>query len=456
MTGHSSSGGAHDIATNSLLIHLTAGALWVGGLLALLVHALRGGGHIDLAARRFSGLALWCFAAIAVSGFVNAAVRIEVSNIRHSTYGLLIVAKVAALAGLGVIGWRQRRSSIRALQLDPTSRRPLLPLALSEAALFGIAVGVAVGLGRTPPPAATSEPSPAEAALGFDLAEPPTIARVFVEWRLDLIFGTAAVVMACIYLAAVYRLARRGDPWSKRCTASWVIGCFTMLFATSSGLGMYMAAMYSMHTIVQVVLTILVPVLLVQGAPVTLALKALREGEPDAAPGPREWLLSALSSSLMRFIAHPWTATTVFVMGIYGLCLVSVFDVAVSEHAAHMVAIGYFLLSGTLFFTVVSGVDPVPWPMPKLRRAAITLFALSQFVVAGIVMVNMQDVVGGDFYRSLKLNWHSDLLSDQRLGGVIASAGGAFAVLTVIAVLIVQHSGRPQPTSDSELQTGMR
>ena len=67
LTGHSSSGGSHDLATNSLLIHLIAAALWAGGLLALLVHALRGGGHADLAARRFSAVALWCFVAMALS-----------------------------------------------------------------------------------------------------------------------------------------------------------------------------------------------------------------------------------------------------------------------------------------------------------------------------------------------------------------------------------------------------
>src|SRR6476619_7848815 len=38
LTGHSSTGGAHDLATNSLLIHLIAGALWARGLLALLAH----------------------------------------------------------------------------------------------------------------------------------------------------------------------------------------------------------------------------------------------------------------------------------------------------------------------------------------------------------------------------------------------------------------------------------
>ena len=38
LTGHSSAGGSHDLATNSLLIHLVAASLWAGGLLALLAH----------------------------------------------------------------------------------------------------------------------------------------------------------------------------------------------------------------------------------------------------------------------------------------------------------------------------------------------------------------------------------------------------------------------------------
>ena len=63
-----------DLATNSLFIHLVAAALWAGGLLALLAHAIRAGtGTSDdsntvLAARRFSALALWCFVATGLSG----------------------------------------------------------------------------------------------------------------------------------------------------------------------------------------------------------------------------------------------------------------------------------------------------------------------------------------------------------------------------------------------------
>src|ERR1700742_3977722 len=110
LTGHSSAGGSHDLATNSLLIHLVAGSLWAGGLLALLVHVFRGGQHADLASRRFSTIALWCFVAMAVSGVVNALVRILPSDLLTTTYGRMVIAKFVALCLLGLAGWRQRRA----------------------------------------------------------------------------------------------------------------------------------------------------------------------------------------------------------------------------------------------------------------------------------------------------------------------------------------------------------
>lgn len=172
LSGHSSSGGAHDMATNSLLIHLGTGAVWMGGLLAVLCYGIRHGEHLALAVRRFSSLALWCFVAIGFSGLINAGIRVGISDL-DSRYGLLVAGKLAALAALGVFGWRQRRSGIAALRSDPTARGPMMRLALAEAVIFGVAVGIAVGLGRTPPPpVAQSEPGPTEAAIGFVPAGP--------------------------------------------------------------------------------------------------------------------------------------------------------------------------------------------------------------------------------------------------------------------------------------------
>ena len=447
LTGHSSAGGAHDLATNSLLIHLIAGALWAGGLLALLAHAMRSGEHADLAARRFSALALWCLVAMAASGVINALVRIQLPELIRSEYGWLVIGKFVALCLLGVIGWRQRRSGLAALKTDPQARGPLIRLSLVEAAVFGATFGIAVGLGRTPPPPQLTEPSPVEVAIGYDFAGPPTVARLLFDWRFDLIFGTAAIVLAVLYLLGARRLRRRGDAWPMGRTLAWMCGCAVLLFTTSSGLGRYMPAMFSMHMVAHMLLSMLVPILLVLGAPVTLALRALPAAGRGDPPGPREWLLAALHSRVSRFLTNPIVATVVFVAGFYGLYLGGVFDAAVSNHAAHVLMNVHFLLSGYLFYWVVIGIDPTPRQIPQLGKVAMVFASLPLHAFFGVVLMGMETVLGETFYRSLRLSWHTDLLGDQRLGGGIAWAAGEVPLVLVMIALLIQWRRSDQRTA---------
>ena len=447
LTGHSSAGGAHDLATNSLLIHLVAAALWAGGLLALLAHAMRTAEHADLAARRFSALAFWCFVAMAASGVVNTLVRIRLPDLVRSEYGWLVIGKLVALSLLGVLGWRQRRSGIAALRADPGARAPLIRLALVEAALFGATFGIAVGLGRTPPPPLPAVPSATEVAIGYDFAGPPTVARVLFDWRFDLIFGTAAIVMALLYLAAVRRLRRRGDAWAAGRTLAWLCGCAALLFTTSSGLGRYMPAMFSMHMVAHMLLSMLVPILLVLGAPVTLALRALPAAGRGEPPGPREWLLAALHSRVSRFLTHPVVATALFVAGFYGLYFGGIFDAAVSNHAAHVLMNVHFLLSGYLFYWVVIGVDPTPRQIPQLGKVAMVFASMPLHAFFGVVLMGTQTVLGETFYRSLQLSWHTDLIGDQRLGGGIAWAAGEVPLVVVMIALLIQWRRSDQRTA---------
>jgi cytochrome c oxidase assembly factor CtaG/putative copper export protein len=445
LTGHSSAGGSHDLATNSLLIHLLAASLWAGGLLALLAHALRGGEHTDLAARRFSAIALWCWVAMVLSGVVNAFVRVLPSDLLTTGYGRLLVAKFVALCLLGVVGWRQRRVGVAALQADPDppttrqARSVLIRLALIEAAVFGITFGIAVGLGRTPPPPPPIRlPSIPEAEIGYDFDGPPTLARILFDWRFDLIFGTAAIVLAALYVAAVLRLRRRGDGWPPGRTVSWLLGCAVLLFATSSGVGRYMPAMFSVHMIAHMGLSMLAPILLVLGGPVSLALRALPAAGRDDPPGMREWILAALHSRLSRLLTNPIVATVLFVSGFYGLYFSDLFDTAVGSHAGHLAMNVHFLLSGYLYYWIVIGVDPTPRPIPPLAKLGVVFASLPLHAFFGVELMGTRTVLGASYYRSLGLSWHTDLLGDQRLGGGIAWAAGELPLVIVMIALLVQ------------------
>jgi cytochrome c oxidase assembly factor CtaG/putative copper export protein len=439
VNGHSSAGGSHDVATNSLLYHLVAAALWIGGLAALLAHGHRAGGHLPLVTSRFSRLALVCWLVMAASGVINVLVRIPVSSLLGSDYGRLVLGKVGALLVLGVIGYWQRGRSVRAV-MERGDRSSLMRLGVVEMLVMLGTVGLAVGLARTPPPVGEArELSVTEVLLGYDLTGPPTLARLVLEWRFDLIYGVGALVAATLYLLGVRRLRLRGDRWPVGRTVAWLAGCVVVLVATSSGVGRYAPAMFSMHMVSHMLLSMLAPALLVLGGAMTLALRALPVAR-GAALGPREWLLELVRSPLARVLTHPVVALVLFVGSFYGLYFSGLFDLALSEHWAHLAMNAHFLLVGYIFYWPVIGIDPAPRRLPPLGRLALVFVSLPFHAFFGIVLMSSQTVIGGDFYRALAqgLTWAPDLLDDQRLGGGLAWASGELPLLVVLVALLVQ------------------
>ncbi|MFI6048273.1 cytochrome c oxidase assembly protein [Nocardia sp. NPDC051321] len=440
LTGHSSSGGAHDLATNSLILHLVSAAVWVGGLFALLAHARRGGAHTDLAARRFSLTASIAFVTIGVSGVINSWVRVPWDELFTTTYGRLVLAKAAALIVLGLIGFAQRRAALPALAANPRDRGALIRFAGVEVLVFAATMGLAVGLGRTPPPPPTSEPTPAEVELGYNLAGPPNVPRLLFDWRFDLIFGTLAIVLAVLYLLGVRRLRARGDAWPIGRTIAWLSGCAVLLIATSSGVGRYSPAMFSVHMGAHMALSMLAPILFALGGAVTLALRALPAAGRTGVPGPREWILAAVHNPVSRFLTQPIVAAVIFVGGFYALYLGGIFDAYADSHAAHLMMNAHFLLSGYLFYWVVIGIDPKPRQVEPLTRLGMVFGSLPFHAFFGIALMSMNTVLGGWFYRGLGLGWNGDLLGDQRTGGSLAWASGEIPLVVVMLALLIQWS----------------
>ncbi|TCP48533.1 putative copper resistance protein D [Tamaricihabitans halophyticus] len=463
LAGHSASGGAHDVATNSLLFHLVGAALWVGGLIAVLVVGARKSSHLSLAVQRFSRLALVCWAVMAVSGVVNALVRVPLGDLLGTEYGLLVLVKLAALIVLGAFGHQQRNRSVRAV-VERADGRGLLRLGGVEVLVMLVTIGIAAALSRTPPPTeVTGQVSTTELLIGYELDGAPTALRLLFDWRFDLIFGTAAVALGVLYLLGVRRLRKRGDAWPVGRTVAWLSGCATLLIATSSGIGRYAPAMFSVHMSGHMMLSMAVPVLLVLGGPVTLALRALPVAGKGNPPGPREWLLAAVHSPISRVLTNPVVALVLFVGSFYLLYFSGLFDSVVSEHAAHLAMNAHFILSGYVFFWPVIGVDQAPRRLPPLGRLGLMLAATPFHAFFGVILMNMQTVIGENFYRGLDLPWAGDLLNDQRTGGGIAWAFGELPVVLVLIALLVQWSRaderaarrrdrRTEHTGDAELE----
>lgn len=438
-TGHASGATAHDLATNSLIIHLFAAAFYVGGLVAVLAHAMRGGTRVALALRRYSVVATVAIAALAFSGLINAVVRLHPADLFTSTYGLLVVAKAFCLVLLAMFGLAMRRRVIAGIESQSANaavdRPTLLRIGLVETMVMAGTLGLSVSLGRTPPPAPLYVPTRQEAELGFNLPGPFSFGTVFGTWRFDLVLGLAAVILLGLYVWGLVRLHRRGDSWPVGRTVSWVLGCVILFLTTSSGMGMYMMADFASHMVGHMIISMLVPVLLALGGPLTLALRALPTAGRGNPPGPREWIVEFINNPLSRFLTHPIVASVQFVAGFYVIYFGGFYGTLASEHMGHMFMNVHFLISGYLFYWVIIGVDAAPRQFSPIYKLMVLLGSIPFHAFFGILLMNYPNVLAEGWYSGIGLPWIPDLLQSQRVGGGVAWAAGEIPLLIVMLAL---------------------
>ena len=325
---------------------------------------------------------------------------------------------------------------------------------------------VVVGVAKAhtvPPRFLAYRDTEAEVLVGYDLPAPFSAVGALVDWRVNILFALACAVAVALYLHGVRVLRRRGDHWPPGRTAAWIGGWLVVLVATSSGIGRYSPAMFSVHMISHMTLNMLAPVLLTMGGPVTLALRALRPAGRTRPAGPREWLTQALGSPLLRALTHPLVTLALFVGSFYLLYFTGLFEAALRFHWAHQLMNVHFLAVGYLFFWPLVGVDRAPVRLPPPGRLAVLLAAMPFHAFFGVALMSTDTLLGGDFYRFLALPWLPDLLADQRVGGGIAWATGELPVLLVVIVLLVQwtredarvaarHDRRADLDGDAELR----
>ncbi|MEU1385356.1 MULTISPECIES: cytochrome c oxidase assembly protein [unclassified Nonomuraea] len=437
LTGHTSSSPNHDLATSAVSLHLLALALWVGGLVVLAAHAMRGQPQLTVAAARFSAMALWCFVAVGLSGVFSLVARLgALSDLWTTQYGLLALAKIVAFVLLGYVGYWHRQRTL--VDLEAGRPRAFTRLAGGETLLMLATVGLAVALSRTPPPEFSVPADRAFELLGFPVPPEITLANVFSLWWFDLFFAAVAAVLAGLYGAGVYRLMRRGDSWPWGRTAAWFIGIALLVFATQSGLARYAKVLFDVHMIEHMTLSMIVPIFLVLGGPVTLALRALKPAARRGDRGPREWITTILHSRAVKVMSHPVVATAIFVASTYALYFTPLFESAMQEHLGHIWMTLHFLLSGSLFFWVIIGVDPGPSRLPYVGRLLMLFVTMPFHAFFGIALMMTGSVIAAGWYEPLGRTWGDNLLQTQQDGGAIAWGFGEIPTLLVLLAIAAQ------------------
>ena len=438
--GHPGGTGDHAQTVTALILHVLFAALWLGGLLAVVVlRPLLDPESVPAVFARYSSLALISFVVVALSGLLNASVRLNSPiELLSTPYGALVAVKVVALTGIGLVGAVHRRRTLRRYA-ESGRQRWLWFLVTVELAVMGVASGVAVALARTEAPRTpvpvSGSASPAEILTGEALPPPPDLGNYLTQWRVDLLWVLLCGFGIVFYLVGVRRLRLRGDSWPAFRTVTWIAGLLVLLYLTNGGINLYERYLFSSHMLAHMALTMVVPLLLVPAAPVTLALRAIRR-RTDGSRGGREWLLLAVHSRLGRLLASPLVAAGLFVASLWLFYYTPLFSWATTDYFGHQWMIVHFLITGYLFVQSLIGVDPVPGRLPYPLRLLVLLGTMAFHAIFGLTLMQGSGLLLADWYGAM--GWPGSALVDQQTGGGIAwSVGEVPTVLLAVIVAIM-------------------
>lgn len=440
LQGHAGGTADHDSATTAIFLHVLFAGIWLGGLLTIaLLRSSLEGGRISVVLARYSTLALVCFIVVAASGYVSAEIRLQTLPNLLTPYGILVLVKIAALGALGLFGIAQRRFFIKRMQTSASGgRREFWWLVAAELAFMGLASGVAAALARTAPPIPAipadelADSTPAQILTGSPLPPPLSFEKYFTLWNFDIMWLLICGFAIFFYVAGVWRLRQRGDAWPVYRTVLWILGILLLFYITNGGVNAYEKYLFSVHMTAHMVLTMAIPVLLVPGAPITLALRAIRK-RTDGSRGPREWIMLAVHSKYFAVLANPLVAAGLFASSLWVFYYTPLFSWATTDHVGHEWMVIHFLAVGYLFVQSLIGVDPVPFRPPYPIRLLILLATMAFHAFFGLALMSGTGLLLANWYGAM--GWGTSALADQQAGGGIAWSIGEIPTVSLAIVV---------------------
>jgi putative membrane protein len=270
--------------------------------------------------------------------------------------------------------------------------------------------------------------------------EPPSWARMFLP-HLDpwSVLPVVALLAGVVYLVGVLRLRGQGVRWPWWRTASFVVGVLSLFAVTGTWLNGYSMELFSVHMAQHMVLSLITPLFLLVGAPVTLALRTLPRGKGTAG-APRALLLEALHSRFARAISSPLFTVPLFIASLYGVYFTPLFDALMADPVGHQLMLAHFVVVGLLFFGPIVAADPWPRTIGYPARMLELLLPVPFHAFFGVAIMMAGSLVVETF-AGPPPGWGVDPLGDQGAAGGIAWSFGELPTVLVLAVVFFSWAG---------------
>jgi cytochrome c oxidase assembly factor CtaG/putative copper export protein len=383
LNSHAAGGANHADSTVSVVMHMAAAAIWIGGLATLVLLRRTLGTELLAAVRRYSTLALLSFLALALSGVAAGLTGIGTVQGLASQYGVILLAKTAVLGLLGIFGALHRKWILTKLESIPgKARTAFATLAVAELAVMAAGSGLAAALARTPPPT-VSLAAPAQVSLRV-----PGFVDVFSSWKPDALWIFLCAVAVFLYAAGVRRIRNRGGHWPAYRAGLWFTGVVLLFLVTNGGLRVYQEYLISAHVVTQMLLIAVVPLLLVPGAPLTLARLAVAPRQ-DGTMGGAE-ALSATLRPVLSATSAPYFAAAGLAAVMAALYYTPLLDYSSRTQFGYQGMALLALLSGSLFTASLAGA--AYGPGPSLASRLVTIGAVAAlYAVHGWALAQQAD-----------------------------------------------------------------
>ncbi|WP_344310228.1 cytochrome c oxidase assembly protein [Brevibacterium samyangense] len=446
LIGHAAGSDDHFAGVGALAVHWIGVLVWVGGVAALAVVApifasKRGAHQAKTVLSRFSALAGVAFFLVLTSGVLNSVLRLGGWEGLLSRYGQLILIKLAATLLLGAIGLAHRSWAIAQVGRKPGGQTAWR-LVIAEVLIMAGIIGVTGALGRTAPPVPREpEPAitPAEILTGYLLPPDLTWFRWFTEWRWDWLWVAFAVTAAVVYFRGVRKARAAGHRWAWQSTASWLAGLLVLVYVTCAAPTIYGMVLISVHTVMLLAITVIIPLLLALGAPLDLLALTVQR-RTDGSRGPHEWLHAAAAGPAVR---SPLLSGAVVAVSLGLLYYTPLLRLALDFWIADQMANLYFLLIGFWFMTTVTRPRTAARTLSR-RTVAVAGLAGVLLLWATVLAFGVTPVLEVDWFGNLARTWGPSIAADQQHAGTSVLLAGVTPLVILLTTLLL-HRPRPTP-----------
>ncbi|MGO1508371.1 MAG: cytochrome c oxidase assembly protein, partial [Microbacterium sp.] len=193
------------------------------------------------------------------------------------------------------------------------------------------------------------------------------------------------------------------------------------------------------HMLGHMILSMAIPLLLVSGAPITLALRSIHKRD-DGTRGGREWILWAVQSPFSRVVTHPFVAAGIFVVSLWAFYFTDLVRWAMYEHLGHEWMVIHFLISGYLFVMSLVGIDPVPYRLPYPGRLITLIAVMAMHAFFGLAIMMQEGLMVAEWFGAMGRTWGPTPMEDQYIGGGIAWSVGEIPTLILAITVAIQWS----------------